>query len=211
MKEDINETIDCYLTGDMTSEEQAAFEDEISSDEQLAIEVKLHRDIIRGIKREGLRELLKAEEHKRRSAERMRRAFKVVLAPVISIAACVMLFVHFDNRSSCIDMAPTLSIQAIRGSNDLNDIVAMIEVKEYSTALSKIEELRESLPKEFSEGEEGDYQRQITQSTLDKLDWFNVTIAMKRGRWVQAKRQLRSIANGRGEFAAEAQSILDKL
>ena len=103
------ERIDNYVMGKMTADERLSFEQEIANDAELQAEVALHRDVVRAIRMKAAKEHLQNVERQIRAEERRRKVFKQ-LAPVIALAACLVVgvFVDYDNRGDYKDYAANI-------------------------------------------------------------------------------------------------------
>ena len=111
------ERIDNYVMGKMSAEERNSFEQEIANDAELQAEVALHRDVVRAIRMKAAKEHLQKVERQIRAEENRRMVFKR-LAPVIALAACLVVgvFVDYDNRGDYKDYAANIEITPSRAA-----------------------------------------------------------------------------------------------
>lgn len=195
------ERIDNYVMGKMSAEERNSFEQEIANDAELQAEVALHRDVVRAIRMKAAKEHLQKVERQIRAEERRRNVFKK-LAPVIALAACLVVgvFVDYDNRGDYKDYATGITIaQAApaRGERDIvNEVAIEINDKNYAEALALIDE---AAAMEIDAREQQD------------LEWYKAVTYMHMGKWMKARKLLKQIAASDSIHNADAQKALEEL
>ena len=195
------ERIDNYVMGKMSAEERNSFEQEIANDAELQAEVALHRDVVRAIRMKAAKEHLQKVERQIRAEEKRRKIFKH-LAPVIALAACLVVgvFVDYDNRGDYKDYAAGIIIaQAApaRGERDVvNEVAIEINDKNYTEALALIDE---AAAMEIDAREQQD------------LEWYKAVAYMHMGKWMKARKLLKHIASSDSIHKADAQKALEEL
>ena len=192
------ERIDNYVMRKMTTDERLSFEQEIANDAELQAEVALHRDVVRAIRMKAAKEHLQKVERQIRAEERRRNVFKR-LAPVITLAACLVLgvFVDYDNRGDYKDYAANIEITPSRATGyEVNEVIYKIAENNYTEALATIEEAMA---------------QDISVSERDELEWYKAVTYMRMGKWVKARKLLKQIAASDSAYSEDAQKALEEL
>ena len=192
------ERIDNYVMSKMSAEERNSFEQEIANDAELQAEVALHRDVVRAIRMKAAKEHLQNVERQIRAEERRRKVFKQ-LAPVIALAACLVVgvFVDYDNRGDYKDYAANIEITPSRAAGyQVNEVIYKIAENNYTEALSTIEEAMV---------------QDISVSERDELEWYKAVTYMRMGKWVKARKLLKQIAASDSAYSEDAQKALEEL
>lgn len=192
------ERIDNYVMGKMTADERLSFEQEIANDAELQAEVALHRDVVRAIRMKAAKEHLQNVERQIRAEERRRKVFKQ-LAPVIALAACLVVgvFVDYDNRGDYKDYAANIEITPSRAAGyEVNEVIYKIAENNYTEALSTIEEAMA---------------QDISVSERDELEWYKAVTYMRMGKWIKARKLLKQIAASDSAYSEDAQKALEEL
>ena len=192
------ERIDNYVMGKMSAEERNSFEQEIANDAELQAEVALHRDVVRAIRMKAAKEHLQKVERQIRAEENRRKVFKR-LAPVIALAACLVVgvFVDYDNRGDYKDYAANIEITPSRAAGyEVNKVIYKIAENNYTEALATIEEAMA---------------QDISVSERDELEWYKVVTYMRMGKWVKARKLLNQIAASDSAYSEDAQKALEEL
>ena len=192
------ERIDNYVMGKMSAEERNSFEQEIANDAELQAEVALHRDVVRAIRMKAAKEHLQNVERQIRAEERRRKVFKQ-LAPVIALAACLVVgvFVDYDNRGDYKDYAANIEITPSRAAGyEVNEVIYKIAENNYTEALATIEEAMA---------------QDISVSERDELEWYKAVTYMRMGKWVKARKLLKQIAASDSAYSEDAQKALEEL
>lgn len=192
------ERIDNYVMGKMTADERLSFEQEIANDAELQAEVALHRDVVRAIRMKAAKEHLQNVERQIRAEERRRKVFKQ-LAPVIALAACLVVgvFVDYDNRGDYKDYAANIEITPSRAAGyEVNEVIYKIAENNYTEALATIEEVMA---------------QDISVSERDELEWYKAVTYMRMGKWVKARKLLKQIAASDSAYSEDAQKALEEL
>ena len=192
------ERIDNYVMSKMSAEERISFEQEIANDAELQAEVALHRDVVRAIRMKAAKEHLQTVERQIRAEERRRKVFKQ-LAPVIALAACLVVgvFVDYDNRGDYKDYAANIEITPSRAAGyQVNEVIYKIAENNYTEALATIEEAMA---------------QDISVSERDELEWYKAVTYMRMGKWVKARKLLKQIAASDSAYSEDAQKALEEL
>ena len=192
------ERIDNYVMGKMTAYERLSFEQEIANDAELQAEVALHRDVVRAIRMKAAKEHLQNVERQIRAEERRRKVFKQ-LAPVIALAACLVVgvFVDYDNRGDYKDYAANIEITPSRAAGyEVNEVIYKFAENNYTEALATIEEVMA---------------QDISVSERDELEWYKAVTYMRMGKWVKARKLLKQIAASDSAYSEDAQKALEEL
>ena len=192
------ERIDNYVMSKMSAEERNSFEQEIANDAELQAEVALHRDVVRAIRMKAAKEHLQKVERQIRAEERRRKVFKQ-LAPVIALAACLVVgvFVDYDNRGDYKDYAANIEITPSRAAGyEVNEVIYKIAENNYTEALATIEEAMA---------------QDISVSERDELEWYKAVTYMRMGKWVKARKLLKQIAASDSAYSEDAQKALKEL
>ena len=192
------ERIDNYVMGKMTADERLSFEQEIANDAELQAEVALHRDVVRAIRMKAAKEHLQNVERQIRAEERRRKVFKQ-LAPVIALAACLVVgvFVDYDNRGDYKDYAANIEITPSRAAGyEVNEVIYKIAENNYTEALATIEEAMA---------------QDISVSERDELEWYKAVTYMRMGKWIKARKLLKQIAASDSAYSEDAQKALEEL
>lgn len=192
------ERIDNYVMGKMTADERLSFEQEIANDAELQAEVALHRDVVRAIRMKAAKEHLQNVERQIRAEERRRKVFKQ-LAPVIALAACLVVgvFVDYDNRGDYKDYAANIEITPSRAAGyEVNEVIYKIAENNYTEALATIEEAMV---------------QDISVSERDELEWYKAVTYMRMGKWIKARKLLKQIAASDSAYSEDAQKALEEL
>lgn len=192
------ERIDNYVMGKMSAEERNSFEQEIANDAELQAEVALHRDVVRAIRMKAAKEHLQKVERQIRAEENRRKVFKR-LAPVITLAACLVVgvFVDYDNRGDYKDYAANIEITPSRAAGyEVNEVIYKIAENNYTEALATIEEAMA---------------QDISVSERDELEWYKAVTYMRMGKWIKARKLLKQIAASDSAYSEDAQKALEEL
>lgn len=192
------ERIDNYVMSKMSAEERNSFEQEIANDAELQAEVALHRDVVRAIRMKAAKEHLQKVERHIRAEENRRKVFKQ-LAPVITLAACLVVgvFVDYDNRGDYKDYAANIKITPYRAAGyEVNEVIYKIAENNYTEALATIEEVMA---------------QDISVSERDELVWYKAVTYMRMGKWIKARKLLKQIAASDSAYSEDAQKALEEL
>ena len=191
------ERIDNYVMGKMTADERLSFEQEIANDAELQAEVALHRDVVRAIRMKAAKEHLQKVERQIRAEENRRKVFKR-LAPVITLAACLVVgvFVDYDNRGDYKDYAANMITPSRAAGYEVNEVIYKIAENNYTEALATIEEAMA---------------QDISVSERDELEWYKAVTYMRMGKWIKARKLLKQIAASDSAYSEDAQKALEEL
>ena len=150
------------------------------------------------------------------------------LKPITSIAAAVIVivFVGFNiYRTSMVkglgnECYSQMSAPVSRSDSQIEinmlAIYTQIGSGEYDKAKQNIQATYDMLSEmriesESMSGEEKEYLCQIMLILQQDLEWYDVVLNMKQGKFRQAKKQLKAIANGDGKYNLEASKTLEKI
>lgn len=184
------DSIDCYVRGEMSVDERQAFEQLMSTDGQLASDVDLlRRATLCAADIAAKRRVIDAWEQTRQAVAAYPAAggrMRKVVALVVSAAACVaigFLLVTGSSSASLLDGCDLgLDETAVRGAMPSSDVAALITDKDYGGAMELItvesEELEQekTLTSEDSEmvDEERQYTLDLIDSELYRLQWMRI-------------------------------------
>lgn len=207
--------IDLYLTGRLPEAERTQFEQEMLEKPELAHEVAMQRDLIRAIQKKGAKEYLQNIERNIQHKARRARIFKIYI-PAIAVAACLFIGVFFQIRleQTCrnIGYGIPLEIEYGRDGNTLDSIIGLIETGDFKTALSLVQQERESSAHSFDlNTDEGRYLKHQTDIYMADLDWYEAIIYLRSGRYLAAKRCLKRIVSEQGYYSSMASDILSRM
>ena len=193
------ERIDNYVMGKMTADERLSFEQEMAADVALQKEVALHRDVVRAIRMKAAKEHLQKVERQIRAEENRRKVFKR-LAPVITLAACLVVgvFVDYNYRESYkgYGFSDNIELLAARDGGTISQVIGEINDEEYKAALATIEEAMA---------------QDISVSERDELEWYEAVTYMRMGKWAKARKLLKQIAASDSAYSEDAQKALEEL
>lgn len=193
------ERIDNYVMGKMTADERLSFEQEMAADVALQKEVTLHREIMQAIRMKAAKEHLQKVERQIRAEERRRKVFKR-LAPVIALAACLVVgvFVDYNYRENyrVYGFSDNIELLAARDGGTISQVVGEINDEEYKAALATIEEAMT---------------QDISVSERDELEWYKAVTYMRMGKWIKARKLLKQIAASDSAYSEDAQKALEEL
>lgn len=192
------ERIDNYVMSKMSAEERNSFEQEIANDAELQAEVALHRDVVRAIRMKAAKEHLQKVERQIRAEERRRKVFKR-LAPVIALAACLVVgvFVDYDNRGDYKDYAANIEITPSRAAGyEVNEVIYKIAENNYTEAMAVIDEAAKM---------------ELSVNDQQELEWYKAVTYMRMGKWIKARKLLNQIAASNSAYSEDAQKALEEL
>ena len=219
-KQQLDELLDHYLSGKMSADEKAAFELQISQDTHLKEELYLHEHIIDAIKKKNLKRILQRKEQNIRYGRQHRKIFIRTISG-IAAAASILFAVLFINDSSYYKSNGTLCytelhIPIARSGDDTDSLLYVayeqIDSKHYKDAIQNLDMVIKILQQEIfdTSREEGlDYQK-IAKQKMDDAAWMKAIIYMKQGKKCKAKKALKQIADGDGEYKQQAEKVLLK-
>ena len=129
MKPDIDKIklIESFLEGDMTKEDQQAFEKELAENTTLQKEVELHKDIRKAIKRKGKSDLLIElnkyyENHKQdTNKNNIRKLFWPAVSVAASIIIILFVFLGKDTETIPSEKIITLDTAGIKKAPEYAD------------------------------------------------------------------------------------------
>ncbi|MDL2308835.1 hypothetical protein LJC68_04015 [Bacteroidales bacterium OttesenSCG-928-B11] len=219
-KQQLEELMDRYLTGKMTTDEKTAFELQLSQDTQLREELSLHKQIIDSIKKKNLKEQLQRTEQKIHS--RNRRQIFIRTISGIAAAACIFFAVLITNNNSSLYKSygdscyEEFYLPVTRGDNKVDSLLhaanQQISDKEYKIAFLTIDKAIEILQQETfdTSTEEGQYYQEMSEIKMDNAEWMKTIVYMKQGKKCKAKKWLKKIAESKSEYSNSAKEILQK-
>lgn len=219
-KQQMDERIDRYLSGQMTGNEKAHFESQMTSDPLLQEEVDLHARIVKSIKAKNAKKLLQEREKNIRHA-RHRKKILVRTLSGFAAAACIAFgVIHFQGvvayQSYGERSYATIDISASRGGSQTDSLLQVaykqIGRGDYIQSHESLDEAIALLQKEqFNlSTEEGQYLHQLNRQQIDDARWLKAISYMKQGKRHRAKIVLKEIAAGEGIYKTQAQKILNQ-
>lgn len=132
----------------------------------------------------------------------------------LSIAASFLLIVGFgvDAKLSSDMRAVGYAFNPVEGQSGGSEITALMEVKDIKKALEMIAEARITLSDEMKNpvSDDPDYMLQL-QIDSDELDFLEALCYMRQGKYVKARKHLRSISESDSHYSHEAESLLENL
>lgn len=199
--------IDNYIMGRMSQDEAAAFEQQMHKDSSLAQSVERQQEIAQAIRRKGAKGLLKETEAK----VRRKKAFKIYLPTLAVAASLAIICFSYVSISECSKMGYgiELSQTQIRGGN--NEVLSLIEAKEYKAALALIEEEQATQPIFDISAEEGEYEALQHAQMIEDLEWYKAVTYMRMGKPRKARHCLREIVDNEGYYSEEAGKLLSNI
>ena len=183
------DSIDCYVRGEMSVDGRQAFEQLMSTDEQLASDVDLlRRATLCAADIAAKRRVIDAWEQARQAVAAYPAAggrMRKVVALVVSAAACVAIgFLLVTGSSASLLDGCDLGLDetAVRGAMPSSDVAALITDKDYRGAMEIItvesEELEQEKTLTSEDSEMADEERQYTLDLIDselyRLQWMRI-------------------------------------
>ena len=224
MEENINisEKIDRYILGQMSLEEKAIFETELSADPELRHEYEMQREIILAAQRVHFRHHLKDIELQVRL--RRKTTIKTVTSWSIAAAIVCVCVLGLDMKYSS-DLRDTSMLcyaetgaPLTRSDNEIDNLLSeayeLIGKNELESALSMIlsaEKIIKETPLYDAISEEAKYQYEIRLLQEQDLEWYKALILMKEGEIFKSRKVLKQIASSNSRYAERAKDILESI
>lgn len=229
---DIQDRIDRYLLGQMSSEECQAFEREMQEDAELKNQVEFTRNLQTAITSRGKKlDKIALWEHEAEespvqevSAKAKPQWLKLLYwsSGIAAVLIAGIIFTTLTGRHSVgltgQDQQPLDGDGMVyRGGSDHSDIVDLIEQGSYDKALEKIEAEGDDIQKEMmsisaaESSEDAEYQYLVLQAELDALKWLEVKALLGLGDKDAAKAVLNQLRQKEGEYQAQADSLYNSL
>ena len=151
-----------------------------------------------------------AREYLQRVEARNRRRHRRWLTASYSFAACLVLVVAGGWTIGHKAQVAGYTFDPVAGQMGGSEITALMQERRIKEALVKIEDAREQLNREIvaPSSTDPDYLIQL-EADRQELDLLTAVCAMRQGQYFKARRMLKEIAGGEGDYAGEAQSLLD--
>lgn len=237
MKEEILDKIDRYLRKEMTSEETAAFEQELQQDASLREEVELTKDIIGRLKdrQEKLEQMKKwdreyVESGRTNAATAYEAAMPrfgkknrtIVWIASIGIAACLIAGVFMIrpsyDRSIINNEINSPIVGSYRGTFFTHEIQDLITQGKNEQALVLIDSLEENYKKEAmsyhgkdSLTEEESYGLQANALAMYELEWLRIKALIGNKQYKEAFKILGKYRLQEGDYQEKADSLWNEL
>lgn len=234
----ISEKIDRYVLGQMSKEEKAAFEAELSSDSELKHEYELQREIILATQRLHFkRQLQNIEQHARMTMvaastlstkvehiekPKTKRIIRTVSTWSIAAAIVCVCVVGVDMKYSSDLRNASLLCYAetgaplTRSDSEVDGLLVqayeLIGTNELEAASSKILAAENMINKELKQPattDEEQYRREIMLLQQQDIDWYKALILMKEGEIFKSRKALKKIASSDSRYAEQARNILE--
>ena len=223
MEENINisEKIDRYILGQMSLEEKAIFETELSADPELRHEYEMQREIILAAQRVHFRHHLKDIEQQVRL--RRKTTIKTVTSWSIAAAIVCVCVLGLDMKYSS-DLRDTSMLcyaetgaPLTRSDNEVDNLLSeayeLIGKNELESASSMIllaEKIINESPVCDAASEEAKYHYEIMMLQEQDIEWYKALILMKEGKIFKSRNALKKIAASDSRYAEQARHILEK-
>lgn len=209
-----DDKIDLYLTGQLSAPEKDLFELEMAKNPELAQEVAFQRELIQAIQAKGAKEYLQKVEQNIQLRQKRTHLFKIYI-PTIAVAACLLIGVFFqfnlNQTSRALGYGIKFDMETSRGNDGLENVTALIESKDFETALTFIRQERQTTPDFDLNTEEGQYLHHQHNIYIADLNWYEAIAYLRAGKYWKAKKCLKQIVSENGYYSAQAQEILNQM
>lgn len=222
MEENINisEKIDRYILGQMSLEEKAIFEAELSSDTELKHEYELQREIILATQRLHFkRHLQNIEQQARLKRKRMIRTISTWSIAAAIVCVCVIgvdMKYSSDLRSTSMLCYAETGAPLTRSDSETDELLSqayeLIGKNELGAASSKILAAEKMINEELKQPvstEEEQYRKEIMILQKQDIDWYKAMILMKEGEIFKSRKALKKIASSDSRYAEQAKELLE--
>lgn len=222
MEENINisEKIDRYILGQMSLEEKAIFEAELSSDTELKHEYELQREIILATQRLHFKRHLQNIEHQARlKRKRMIRTISTWSIAAAIVCVCVIgvdMKYSSDLRSTSMLCYAETGAPLTRSDSETDELLSkayeLIGKNELGAASSKILAAEKMINEELKQPvstEEEQYRKEIMILQKQDIDWYKAMILMKEGEIFKSRKALKKIASSDSRYAEQAKELLE--
>ncbi len=219
--ENIQDRIDEYIRGTMSHKDRSIFENELRQDADLKHEVEIQTSISDAVQAVHLKLMLQGVEAELTSPKvYWRRFYKWALA-----AAAIAIVFFFGNwrQTSRIkgfgdDYYAYLMVPSPRDGNSLDSLLvlsySLIGENNYEEAEKILYEANNLIEVELAypvKDEETEYNHRLLVLKQFDVQWYQVLIIMRQGKYHKAKMLLKEIARGDGTYSSEAKEILYKM
>lgn len=233
MKQEYQDRIDLYVTGKMTTEERAAFEEDMKKDPELKEQTEFLLSVSKSLKsRNDKLERMKrfkkdyedAVDKPEKPSVPVRSKFKFFYWASSIAAVLVIGFFVMKSRNSTpdgIQFPIELSVENSKGGVDsLNIIKKMIENNKCEEALSEIEKQVKDINNEMmvvkNDSTIGEDERQYRINEelnlgLQHLDYLKAHALLRIGKIDEAKALLDEIRSKDGEYKDKAEALYKKI
>lgn len=222
MEENVNisEQIDRYILGQMSKEEKAAFEAELSSDAELKHEYELQREIILATQRVHFKRHLHNIEQqaklKRRKVIRTASSWSIAAAIICVCIVGVDMKYSSDLRDASMMCYIETGAPLTRSDSEIDELLLqtyeLIGKNELAAASGKIdiaEKKINELLKQTITTEEERYHKEIMILQKQDIEWYKALILMKEGEIFKSRKGLKKIASSDSRYAEQARNILE--
>ena len=229
------ELFDGYMDGTLSDTEKTQFEERLQSDEAYRKAYELHSEVVLGIQRKELKNMLQEQEKQadnpieatpevtdevtaaRASSGGVR---KVKLFVSLAAVACFffgVFIVHDAWKMSSLggDYIAQLEQPVPRGSGveeTLSLIYDDLQQGNYSEAQDNIDKARQLIQDEqsiaYPTEEETEYHQQMLKLDSDELDWYQALLYAKTHKVFKAKKLLKQIAKSDSRYKDDAAAML---
>lgn len=145
------------------------------------------------------------------SAMRRRGKFRMT-AYICSAAACLVAAIGIDMKMSGLARTAGYTFEPGAGQMGGSEITALMQRKDISAAMVKIDSARVELNARLAEpaSDDPEYLVQLNDD-MQELDLLEAVCRMRKGQYLKARKMLRKIADAEGTWADEAARLLKSL
>ena len=216
----ISERIDRYILGQMSEDEQKAFEAELTSDSNLRHEYELQREIILATQRVYFkRHLQNIEQQSNLKKKRMIKSVSTWSIAAAIVCVCILgidMKYSSDLRDASMICYLEIGAPLTRSDNEIDELLSqayeLIGKNELESASGKIG-IAEKKINELLKGdvttEEEQYHKDIMVLQKQDIEWYKVMILMKEGEMFKSRKALKEIASSDSRYAEQARKILE--
>ncbi|MBR5169849.1 MAG: hypothetical protein IKW85_04715 [Muribaculaceae bacterium] len=230
---DIQDKIDRYLLGQMSSEEREAFEREIQQDAELKDQVEFTRNMQAAIKSRGkkldkmaLWDLEADETREHHITGRAKPRWVKLLYWTSGIAAILIAGIIFNTMIvhgptggplGQVDKGLGNDGAVYRGGGDYAGIDSLLTQGRYDKALELVKAEEDKILQEMTSvsseesGEKAEYEVLVLQGELEKLQWLEVKALLGLGDKDATKAILNQLRQSDGEYRSQADSLYNSL
>lgn len=217
--DDLQDAIDGYLFGSMTTAAREAFERRMAHDERLRQEV-LFTCMVKDTLEQRDRMKAKMEKWKREEEKKSLRRRRMAVA---AVAALIVTGVFIASRlmKPSYDCTVDDNYVYYRGGTSTREMAKLINEGRYNEALSRIEKEERTLRRQHTDTlfyglpqeearKRGRYQQETEARDLDELTWLKAHALMGLGRKTEALQLLDSLRHGDGHRREQAEQLYEE-
>lgn len=222
MEENVNisEQIDRYILGQMSKEENDAFEAELSSDAELKHEYELQREIILATQRvhfkRHLHNIERQAKFKRKKVRRIVSSWAIAAAIVCVCIVGVDMKYSSDLRDASMMCYIETGAPLTRSDSEIDELLLqayeLIGKNELAAASGKIDiaekKINELLKQTITTDEER-YHKEIMILQKQDIEWYKALILMKEGEIFKSREALKKIASSDSRYADMAKELIE--